>query len=172
MWKRMIYNGVDYGDLYLVSDDGEIKGIKSGKIRKKNINHEGYYFVSISTGSRKSGKCIKVHKAVAEAFIDNPNKLPQVNHKDGNKLNNTKNNLEWITAQGNVRHAYDNHLIKNTERKGKNVLCVEDNIVYKSLHEAGRVYAIYTTNAEQARKNILSAVRTNGRSFGKHWVYV
>lgn len=48
IWKRMIYHGSDLGDFYLVSDTGEIRGVKSGIIRKKNINHEGYYFVGVS----------------------------------------------------------------------------------------------------------------------------
>ncbi len=48
IWKRMIYQGKDLGDYYLVSNTGEIKGVKTGKIRKKNINHEGYYFICVT----------------------------------------------------------------------------------------------------------------------------
>ena len=52
IWKRMIYHDKDLGDYYLISNKGEIKGVKTGKVRKKNINHEGYYFVCVSLGSR------------------------------------------------------------------------------------------------------------------------
>ena len=48
---------------------------------------------------------------VAETWLDNPNYLPQVNHKDGNKLNNSVENLEWITLEDNVKHAYSTGLI-------------------------------------------------------------
>ena len=73
IWKRMVYHGKDLGDYYLVSNTGEIKGVKTGKIRKKNVNHEGYYFVGISLGSRKNQPCVKIHRAVAETFLENTN---------------------------------------------------------------------------------------------------
>ena len=64
----------------------------------------GYCVVQLfKEGSRKSKH---VHRLVAEAFIANPSSLPQVNHKDGNKLNNCVDNLEWVTARDNVRHRY------------------------------------------------------------------
>lgn len=58
----------------------------------------------------------RVHRLVAKTFIDNPNKLPQVNHKDGNKLNNNVSNLEWCTNSENTQHGYDNSLYKYKSR--------------------------------------------------------
>lgn len=113
-WNRLIYQGKDLGDYYLISDTGEIKSVKTGLIRKKNINHEGYYFVSISLGSRQDKPTIKNHKAVAESFISNPNNYPVVNHKDGNKLNNNVENLEWCTYSENSKHAFEIGLTKIT----------------------------------------------------------
>ena len=62
-----------------------------------------YYAVMLWLGNKS--KCAKVHRLVAEAFIPNPDNLPCINHKDGNKLNNQVTNLEWCTYQENMQHA-------------------------------------------------------------------
>ena len=112
IWKRLIYQGKDYGDFYEVSNYGNIRNSKTHKVRRNNIMKTGYYFVNGSLGSRDIKITFRIHKAVAETFIDNPNNLPIVNHKDGNKLNNYVDNLEWCTNAQNIRHAYDNNLIE------------------------------------------------------------
>lgn len=126
-WKRLIYQGKDYGDYYLVSNTGEIKGVKTGKIRSKNILHTGYYFVSGSLGSRESKITFKVHKAVAETFIPNPHNLPIVNHKDGNKLNNHVSNLEWCTNQENIIHAIEIGLYEPAKSNKKKIVQLDKN---------------------------------------------
>ena len=133
IWKRMIYHGQDIGDYYLISNSGDIKSVKTGKIRKKNINHEGYYFVCVSLGSRQNKPLIKVHRAVAETFLDNIYDLSDINHKDGNKLNNHVDNLEFCTHQHNVQHAYDTGLAKRTS---KPVICLNNNMVFGSICDA------------------------------------
>ena len=72
------------------------------------LNIRGYYSVGIMK------KTFMVHRLVAKAFIPNPENKPQVNHIDGDKLNNHYNNLEWCTAQENIRHAFDTGLNKGT----------------------------------------------------------
>jgi hypothetical protein len=134
IWKRMIYHGEDLGDFYLVSNIGDIKGVKTGKIRSKNINHEGYYFVSVSLGSRDIKPCIKVHRAVAETFLDNPNNYPMINHKDGNKLNNHVENLEFCTNQENIMHALYNDLLTQSEK----LICLNTMEVFPSVSAACR----------------------------------
>lgn len=111
IWERLIYQGKDYGDYYEVSNYGEIRNAKTKKIRRKNITKTGYYFVNGSLGSRTKKITFRIHKAVAETFISNPSNFPVPNHKDGNKLNNNVNNLEWCTYSKNMQHAYDNNLI-------------------------------------------------------------
>ena len=61
--------------------------------------------VCVSLGSRERKKIFKIHRAVAETFIPNPENKQQVNHKDGNKQNNTVLNLEWATPKENMEHA-------------------------------------------------------------------
>jgi hypothetical protein len=95
---------------------GKSKGVEFMKkvkerILKPAIRTGGYYLVTLGDGKgfRKNGS---VHKLVAEAFIPNPDNLPTVNHKDGNKLNNHVDNLEWMTGRDNCLHAIEIGLSK------------------------------------------------------------
>lgn len=89
---------------YQVSNRGRIKNIKTGKVLKNVINSHGYAFVQLCNGSGLITQ-ITVHKLVAQAFIPNPNNLPQVNHLDEDKTNNDVINLEWCTPSQNIRHS-------------------------------------------------------------------
>lgn len=169
IWKRMIYHGKDLGDYYLVSNTGEIKGIKTGKIRKKNINHEGYYFVCISLGSRDLKPLIKIHRAVSETFVDNPYNYPVINHKDGDKLNNNIENLEWCTYQYNTQHAIKNNLI-NRDQLCRKIIRLSDMLEFNSIIDAGAF--INKSNPEKARNNISRALRNNGKAYGSKWIYI
>ena len=82
-----------------------------GKVLKPDIAQNGYYRVTFSIHKKK--KQFYLHRLIATHFIDNPNNLPQVNHIDGNKLNNSINNLEWVTVQENIIHAYKHGLINH-----------------------------------------------------------
>lgn len=89
---------------YEVTTSGQIINKKTGHILKGQPNAKGYLRVSISK------KLIFVHRLVAEKYIPNPDNLPQVNHKDGNKLNNSVENLEWVSNQQNREHAVETGL--------------------------------------------------------------
>ena len=93
---------VKINDFIEVSNFGEVKS--HGKIIKGEITSGGYCRVHIS----HKGVQYKflVHRLVAEAFILNPNRLPEVNHIDGNKQNNSVDNLEWCTRSQNTSHAF------------------------------------------------------------------
>ena len=82
-----------------------------------------------------------VHRLVAETFILNSNNYPVVNHIDGNKLNNSVNNLEWCNQSENVRHSYANGLQKPTNTRK---VIRSDGKEYGSLEEAAR--ELYTNN--------------------------
>ena len=76
-------------------------------------------------GKRGNVKAIRVHKAVAETFIPNPNNYPIVHHKDENKSNPDYTNLEWVTAQKNIKHHHD-ELKKETEYYNNRKLNMDD----------------------------------------------
>lgn len=98
---------------YSVSDTGLIRNNTTGSIRKPVFNpHRGGYYQCILYKEGKSKMCYP-HRLVAIAFIDNTDNKPQVNHIDGNKLNNCVDNLEWVTNQENGQHAFDTGLNKN-----------------------------------------------------------
>lgn len=107
----MIYHGEQY-DNFEVSSNGKLRNVKTGTVYKTTILKTGYAAVCISLGSRNKKKNIKIHRAVAETFIDNPEGKPAINHIDGNKLNNDVSNLEWVTFSENTRHAVSHGLQK------------------------------------------------------------
>ena len=85
-----------------VSNFGEVKS--HGKIIKGEITSGGYCRVHISHNGVEYK--FLVHRLVAETFIPNPKRLPEVNHIDGNKQNNSVDNLEWCTRSQNTSHAF------------------------------------------------------------------
>lgn len=108
IWKDVI----GYEGRYQVSNFGTVRSLDrisySGrKLKGKIIYHgthpEGYKTVNLC--SNGICKTIRVHRLVAQAFIPNPNNLPQVNHINEVKSDNRVENLEWITNRGNVNHS-------------------------------------------------------------------
>lgn len=94
---------------YEISSYGRVKG-KKGQImtptRQKSRKHY-YWHVDLMSPFRNHN-CKKLHRMVAEAFIPNPDNLPEVNHKDCNRDNNTIGNLEWASRKSNMEHASHN----------------------------------------------------------------
>lgn len=110
---------VGYENLYQVSNTGKIKRLagKHPSIRKERIfspsvKKNGYLYVSLSNNG--DIKYFLVHRLVALSFIPNPDNKPEVNHIDGNKLNNNDWNLEWNTGSENMIHAVRNGLTQKS----------------------------------------------------------
>ena len=99
---------------YMVSSHGRLRSLKRHKDRlmPMTIQERGYYAAMFHMKNKHI--CVKVHRLVAETFIPNPDHLPEINHKDGNKLNNHVENLEWCTRSYNVKHSFDTGLKKPT----------------------------------------------------------
>ena len=98
--------------LYACTTSGQIWSYRSDKFLSPSKNKRGYLHVTFSKDKKHYD--YRVNRLVAMTFLDNPNNFPQVNHIDGNKLNNYLSNLEWCTPEYNIQHAKDNHLFKAT----------------------------------------------------------
>lgn len=116
---------------YYVYPNGQIFSIKSKKFIKQHNDGNGYLIVKLRQNNQSIN--FKVHRLVAMIYLDNSNNLPQVNHKDGFKLNNHWTNLEWISGSDNMKHAYDKGLMKKNRQKC--VLDLQTGIYYDSIKE-------------------------------------
>ena len=121
---------------YSVSDNGQVRNDKTGKILSPALDSNGYRFVLLcKNGEQKHGY---IHRLVAEAFIPNPDNLRDVNHRDGNKQNNRKSNLEWRTHAENIIYSITWFGKPRSTRAKKAVQCVETGLVYSSVQEAAK----------------------------------
>ena len=119
VWKDI----VGYEGLYQVSDKGRIKSLWFGKERilKPGTDRDGYLRVSLCKNGKK--KTYQVHRLVVKVFISNTNDLPQINHKDEVKTNNSVENLEWCDQKYNHNYGTINQRI--AEKCSKLVLQYE-----------------------------------------------
>lgn len=131
-----------------------------GRILKQHTNKKGYMTLDIRFNDGKR-RYMGVHRFVAEAFIENPDNKPQVNHIDGDKTNNIVENLEWCTNGENQIHAYKMGLNRVTGRAGKPKKAVEQidlktglvMATYPSIAEAGRAVGGNNKNIGRCCKN-------------------
>lgn len=137
----------DVGDNYEyeVSNTGRVRR-KGSSIDKASRDRKGYPVVNLYRDGNGSTKSI--HRLVAQAFVPNPDNKPDVNHKDGDKHNNSVDNLEWVTKSENMKHAYQTGLAKphasygmlgkknpNAGRKGKPVRLIETGDEFDSIKD-------------------------------------
>ena len=108
IWKPI----VGFEDCGWVSNMGRIRG-KNGKIRKTNVGSNGYQRVGFHGGQTT----LLVHRLVARAFCEGFEPDLQVNHKDGDKLNNVVENLEWVSGSENCKHAFSLGLRTSPNKK-------------------------------------------------------
>lgn len=148
IWKDI--NG--YKGLYQVSNSGKIKSLK--KILNPWLD-KGYLRVGLSKKSKH--KYFSVHRLVALHFVSNPKNKPEVNHLDGNKLNNNDWNLEWSTQKENNEHA--RNILNKPGSNKKLILNTDYGIFYESAIEAHNSF--YKNIQIFQFRNILSGITKN-----------
>ena len=161
----------DFEEQYLIYDDGSVWSISKQRFLSQYPHTSGYLRVTLWKNGKGTHKY--VHRLVAEAFLENPNDLPQVNHKDENKHNNNLNNLEWISALDNTRYGTGlqrrvEQQINNSKRSKKIIqydLNMKEIARFPSIMEAQRVTGFANTNISKACKE---TYRTVG---GYYWRY-
>lgn len=165
MWKDVIFEGEH--TIYVVSNYGDVYNTKLKNPMKLTLNTQGYVTVNLSI--KKQIHHTRVHRLVAEAFIPNidPKNKTQVNHIDGNKLNNRANNLEWVSCQQNMDHAWENGLYQ----RGSG--CASSKYKDDQIHAACKMLE----NAEYSYQQIADATGV-GRDMvqriaaGKNWGHI
>jgi hypothetical protein len=96
-------------EFYMADIDGLIYSLRRGIALKNRVNKNGYLQANLWVKGKQYTRL--VHRMVAEKWLPNPKSLPEVNHIDGNKLNNHAKNLEWVTRSENIRHGINTGLI-------------------------------------------------------------
>lgn len=137
IWKSV-------NEYYQVSDLGRIKSLKYGRetIMTGGLTSSGYHCVTFLVNKNQSTKA--THRLVAEYFVDNPDNLPCVNHKNGIKTDNRAVNIEWCSYKHNSQHAVKNGLIKSGEKS------------YKAIHSEDTIRKIFhLKDSGMQRKDIL-----------------
>lgn len=117
MFKQIIVNNELTN--YYIYDDGRCQNIKSGKFLKGQISNSGYLNYNLTLQYKKQR--FYAHRLVAIHFLLE-NQKEEVNHIDGNKMNNHFSNLQWVSSKENIRHAVDNDLIYS-----KDIYCFDIN---------------------------------------------
>lgn len=149
--KEEVWKDIEgFEGCYQVSNFGRVKSLErhvrksngvimyvAERILKPRKNKNGYLTVYPCKESRYMP--IDIHRAAGIAFIPNPNNYKDINHKDGNKENNSVDNLEWVTRSQNITHAYRVLGHRHVCRK---VLCLENGVEYNSSVEAAKALGI------------------------------
>jgi len=158
---------------YYIDPSGNVIGKRSRRL-KIHTGTSGYQQVNVYKKGKQ--KTYLIHRLVALKYIPNPNNLPEVNHIDGDKLNNHYKNLEWCTRPANIQHGFDTGLITppwkgkrgKLHPRGKTVQQIKNGEIieeFGSIREAGLITGIHRGTIDQ----VLSGKGKTAGGF--HWKY-
>jgi hypothetical protein len=139
IWKEVI----NYPNYY-ISNNGLLKKVfKNGVTLIKSYHVHKNKYKRVNLSNSEGVKYFSLHRLVANAFISNPMNKGDVNHIDGDKLNNHADNLEWVTRKENIKHSWYMGLQQNMlDAHRKIVINCENGIFYDSCIEASKTYGI------------------------------
>lgn len=167
-----IWKNIEGYDGYQVSNLGNVKSLnynKTGKEKIMKLCKDKYGYLTLILYKEGKNKFMRVHRLVADAFIKNPNNLPQVNHRNEDKTDNRVENLEFCDAKYNMNFCTRNERSsksKTNGKKSKKVICIETGVTYPSLSEVHRQFGF-------SESNISAACRGKYKqSYGYHWKFV
>ncbi len=162
IWKPIL----NYENEYEISNLGRVKSkarpckgrqpvkeiyMKQQESRNTSQTGDSYYYV-VDLYKNKKRKHMKVHRLIAEAFIPNPNNLPHINHINFNTLDNSLENLEWITPKGNSQHSLVHGRLRPPKLKGEDspssklkesdVIFIRKNYTIKDIAKISKIYGM------------------------------
>ena len=136
-------------DKYLAYSDGRIYSLLRNKFLKPRMSMDGYKRVCLFNDGKRYE--YRVHRLIAETFIDNPDNFPQVNHKDENKKNNNFSNLEWCTKKYNMNYGKLKNFHKKEIAKYENGYF---KCKYNSLKEAAEINNLSKSSISRCCKGL------------------
>ena len=153
-----------YKHPYYVSNLGRVRNIKTGNYLRGAIQNNGYVLVNL----RSIKEHMLLHRLVAIAFVEGMNsKRNQVNHIDGNKLNNVTSNLEWVTPKENIHHSFNNGLQPN---EMKSIYCFTlEGVFIEKFDSAKEIADKYNNISYQT--TVLRALKNTQIAYNLWWTY-
>jgi len=149
---------------YFVTKEGLVFSSKTNKFLKFSYDQQGYQRVGLYVGNYKT-KTIKVHRLVAETFIDNIENKKEVNHIDGNKANNNACNLEWCTRRENAKHAFKMGLSKISENQKNRFIAMTKLQIGDKNPSSRKIINILTGDIFNTIKEVLPLVNLKRTTF-------
>lgn len=126
---------------YTISNLGVVRSKLTNIVMKPNITKFGYARVNLRKEKSREYKSYFIHRLVASHFLSNPTNLPEVNHKDCNRLNNSIDNLEWVSKEDNIRHSFKYGSASHKGLRNPNSkLNLEDIDAIRALRKTRRFY--------------------------------